>query len=366
MKKKALTIVLFVSLMALPLGCKKQQRPADASEEEVVEQPSVEGDGEERPEPQDAASYVKRVGFTHAFLIEARADGLYLEGEQVTPLGEDLRVPANVKEGGESSLLIDPLLDALRGLSDAGEAEYPDRTFDLIGLFTEGELSYRLITEVLYTSGQGLKPPSDDSKVVTVSASRVKFKLMVRRGDGGWDGFNVVTPRLALGAGEIPPEEKPPEIMIGEDGVRVLFMGALVPPVEGCPAMGATICAQEGVDTSELLARYAEASGAAQRQEVLVELERAYNLRLLYNELVTLQPRQPENTVIHVAAEEGMPMALVAAALRTIRERREGGAEDGTFASDEAFEQNAPAEHVPNSARGEQALYPDVVLTLAM
>ena len=194
---------------------------------------------------------------------------------------------------------------------------------------------------------------------------------------------NVSAPKLSVGpATEEPqPDEKPPlqlTIGISTSGFTIAGEGSKLPPLQGCPETGpSTICPAAGKDIAALLSevgalrqRYdsnppadPERNFIKQSDEKLQEALEGYDWRRLYNTLILIKQKFPDETVVNVGADSNVPFEVLVKVMDTVRYKLETPKEDGTFDNAESY---ASAEYKENSTAESQyaELFNDVVLAV--
>lgn len=139
---------------------------------------------------------------------------------------------------------------------------------------------------------------------------------------------------------EKDPEDKEPlnlAIAMSPNGFYVTALGAVVPPVEGCPTQGPTICLED--DSVDVPASFEEARrmmAAGDGASGEVELEKglqAYNYRELYNLLSRFKEQYPEETTVRLTADADIPFALTVRVMDVSRYRLD----DSSYDSNEDF-----------------------------
>ena len=116
-------------------------------------------------------------------------------------------------------------------------------------------------------------------------------------------------------------------ITISSSGFYISAVGAQVPPIDGCPTQGPTIClADESVDVDaafddarQIIYAGDETAGEDRLEEGL----RAYNWRALYNTLTTFKNEYPDETTVRLAADSDIPFALTVRTMDVARYRLE-------------------------------------------
>lgn len=132
--------------------------------------------------------------------------------------------------------------------------------------------------------------------------------------------INITAPKLSVG----PPSEEQPEqeeeplnltIAINAKGFRIAAKNAQLPPVGSCPQDGPTICLEK--ENVKVASKFEAARSAFAKDQAEVggkELEEglaAYNFRELYNQLVKIKEKYPEETVVNLSADNDIPYAVL-------------------------------------------------------
>lgn len=193
--------------------------------------------------------------------------------------------------------------------------------------------------------------------------------------------INVSAPKLAVGPEnpDTTPPEKPPlqlTVAISFTGFTIAGEGSVLGPISGCPEGGATVCVKSGTNVQaklsevrDLRARFDAAPSKANRAFInesdakLQEAIAMYDWRQLYNMLVDIKKKFPDETVVNVAADATIPFEIVVKAMDVVRFKLEGGT-DGRFESDKDFQLATYKE----SGAGDSVyaiLFSDVVLAVA-
>ncbi len=132
--------------------------------------------------------------------------------------------------------------------------------------------------------------------------------------------INITAPKLSMGP---PSEEKPPDdevklnltVAVNAAGFTIGAQNAILPPENGCPTPGPTIClSAQDKDVNAMLegARAKLTSGDAQGGEAeLREAMKAYDWIALYNKLTDIKGRFKEETIINISADPNIPYALI-------------------------------------------------------
>lgn len=166
--------------------------------------------------------------------------------------------------------------------------------------------------------------------------------------------LNVSAPKLSVGPAVEdvqPPTEQPLNLTVGisTSGFTIAATGAKLPPIPGCPEQGsATICTKSGKDVVAMLgqmkdlrdrfdAQPANRELLNQSDAKLTEAVEAYDVRQLYNELARIKQKFPDEVIVNVGADPGIPFELVIKVMDTARFKLAGGAADGSFATDEQY-----------------------------
>lgn len=170
----------------------------------------------------------------------------------------------------------------------------------------------------------------------------------------------IHTPRLGL------------MLTITPRGFVLTSAGEALMPAPGpeCGAGPEQLCNRRGQDASALLAEVDalraqhDRTGARElltRSDArLVEALDLYDMRGLYNTLVTLKRQHPDEETLTVSADPNIPFELLVATMDMARFRLAGGGPDGRFERDDAF-QKAP---YASDAQGHTPLFRDVTLAV--
>ena len=146
----------------------------------------------------------------------------------------------------------------------------------------------------------------------------------------------------------------------------------------GCPEQGpTTICPTGGKDIAAILSEVGalrqkydsntladpERVFIQQSDEKLQSAVEAYDWRRLYNTLIFIKQKFPEETVVNVGADSNVPFEILIKVMDTVRYKLDSSKEDGTFDTPEAF---ATAVYKENSTAESQyaELFNDVVLAV--
>ncbi len=189
--------------------------------------------------------------------------------------------------------------------------------------------------------------------------------------------INVSAPKLNVGPvdEQDQPEEPPLNLTIGisTSGFTIAATGAKLNPIEGCPEAGATICVTNGTDVAtymgevKTLREQYDATGnkafMAQSDEKLKAVEEAYDYRRLYNQLVDIKKKYPDETVVNLGADPDIPFEILVRSMDTVRFKRDAGNDEGTFEAVEKF-QNARFEESTTGDSKYTQLFNDVVLAV--
>lgn len=144
----------------------------------------------------------------------------------------------------------------------------------------------------------------------------------------------VINVTMPLGGATTTTEEKDPEVQplnlaiaMSPRGFYVSAVGAIVPPIDGCPTQGPTICLAD--DTVDVQARFEDArrlmaagNPGAGEEELEVGLQ-AFNYRELYNLLSRFKEQYPSETTVRLTADADVPFALTVRVMDVSRYRLE-------------------------------------------
>ncbi len=163
--------------------------------------------------------------------------------------------------------------------------------------------------------------------VVFVSASIINIHVPTLCGVSACDASDKDTPTA-------PPLNL--TVAIGHKGFELAARAAPLPPIEGCPSDGPTICLRDTqADTADLFgqARRAIDSGdRAQGQAILDRALEQYDWRRLYNTLHQLKVDNPDESIVSVSASSDVPFAAVVRLFDTARVRLKSGHYDSVAA----------------------------------
>ena len=191
--------------------------------------------------------------------------------------------------------------------------------------------------------------------------------------------INVSAPKLNVGPVEEQdqPEEPPLNLTIGvsSSGFTIAATGSKLPPMEGCPEVGATICVDKSTDVVTTLGEVKnlrqqfDATGQQnkalmeQSNDKLTSVTEAYDYRRLYNKLVEIKKKYPEETVVNLGADPDIPFEIIVSTMDTLRFQRESDSDSGEFGNKQAF-QDARFEESTTGDQKYSLLFNDVVLAV--
>lgn len=169
--------------------------------------------------------------------------------------------------------------------------------------------------------------------------------------------INITAPQLSVGKpSDTPPEPDEEEplnltIAINAKGFRIAAKSAQLPEMDGCPKPGPTICLGEqetDVAAKFQAARTAFAQGKPEAgQKALGEGVAAYNFRELYNTLVKVKKEYPDETVVNLTADAGIPYVVLVQVMDAVRYVREKDSYDNSsdfFAAQAKVKGTAPVD----------------------
>lgn len=195
------------------------------------------------------------------------------------------------------------------------------------------------------------------------------FRLLVRRyherSRGVTDGMILamihfpVRQDLALDAEHderrLKEDEAKPHVHISPRGFEVRLRGTILPPIEGCPPEGPTVCTPVPADRLQAMLDEARALFLQQQnepaQKLADEYRNSFDFRNLYNQMTRLKKDlqdSPDETWLVISADADVPYLVLIKTLDTLR----FFLEHDHYETDEAFE----------SARIRVASYADVRL----
>jgi biopolymer transport protein ExbD len=189
--------------------------------------------------------------------------------------------------------------------------------------------------------------------------------------------INVSAPRINVGPVEEQdqPDEPPLNLTIGisSSGFIIAATGAKLDPIEGCPDVGATICVDKSADVTTFMGevRSLRQQFDATRNKAFLEqsnqklqaVEEAFDYRRLYNTLVDIKKKYPDETVVNLGADPDIPFEILVRTMDTVRFKRESKSDSGEFASNEKFA-NARFEESTTGTDKYGLLFNDVVLAV--
>jgi hypothetical protein len=165
--------------------------------------------------------------------------------------------------------------------------------------------------------------------------------------------INVSAPKLAVGPVDPdpnPPDEPPLQLTIGisSSGYTIAATGSKLPPIEGCPESSpATVCVKSGRDVATMLSEVKairakhDATGnrdyITQSDAKLREAVESFDTRRLYNLLLDIKAKFPDETVVNLGADPDVPFELIVETMDICRFKLDSGTEEGHFSSDEKF-----------------------------
>lgn len=145
--------------------------------------------------------------------------------------------------------------------------------------------------------------------------------------------INITAPKMAMG----PATDKPPDqqeeplnltLTIEERGFRIAAKSAVLPPADGCPSdEGApTLCLREsnGNAMQSLESAVAKLKSKSDEEKKagsgdMMDAVNQYDWKSLYNKLVEIKSKYPDETVINITAEPTMPYAIIVRAMDVSR-----------------------------------------------
>ncbi len=192
--------------------------------------------------------------------------------------------------------------------------------------------------------------------------------------------INVSAPKLAVGpvdSDPTPPENPPLQLTIGisTSGFTIAATGAKLPPIVGCPSEGpSTVCIKKGQDVEAMLGKVKalrekfDSTGnrdfSDQSDAELNSAVEAYDFRSLYNILVGIKKKFPEETVVNLGADPSVPFEILIKTMDTVRFKLESKADSGEFSNEEEFALANYKEETTGDAASRALLFNDVVLAV--
>ena len=191
--------------------------------------------------------------------------------------------------------------------------------------------------------------------------------------------INVSAPKLAVGPVDqdpTPPENPPLQLTIGisTSGFTIAATGAKLPPIPGCPEAGpTTVCTMKSKDVAAILGevkslrdRYDQTGNRdfiSQSDKKVVAAVEAFDYRQLYNLLVSIKKKFPDETVVNLGADPDIPFEILVKTMDTVRFKLESKSDSGDFNSGESFTK-APYQEATTGDSPYAPLFSDVVLAV--
>lgn len=182
--------------------------------------------------------------------------------------------------------------------------------------------------------------------------------------------INITSPKLSVG----PPSEKKPKkkekplnltVAVADNGFRIGATGAILPPQDGCPSDGPTLClADDSIDVEAKIkeARSQFEQGAVdQGKKLLDEAASAYDFMGLYNQLMKIKKEYPDETVVKISADPNIPYELIVQTMDVVRHKLK----EKSYDSRKKFWQAKPKTETKKGKQVAKALFNDPVLSIA-
>lgn len=185
--------------------------------------------------------------------------------------------------------------------------------------------------------------------------------------------INITSPKLSVG----PPSEKKPEkkkkplnltVAIDSKGFRIGATGAILPPEQGCPEDGPTLClSDDSMDSSAIKKKVKQAREAFENEsdtsaiKLLQEASSAYDWMGLYNKLSEIKKKYPDETVVKISANPDIPYAFVVRAMDVVRYKLP----EESYDSREQFWAAEPSSTVEEGKKRYEPLFSDPILAIA-
>jgi biopolymer transport protein ExbD len=182
--------------------------------------------------------------------------------------------------------------------------------------------------------------------------------------------INVTAPKLSAGAPQEKKEETVPlnlTVTLSYNGIIVAAEGGTLPPEDGCPAESqVTLCLKDAnanvKDKFEQARRKIADGDVLGGEPILNEALEQYRWRPLYNRLIEIKKKFPNETVVNIAAEPDMPFGAIIRAMDVTRYKME----KDSYGNDNDFWQALPAR--TKNEKGEDVfsdLFADPVFAVA-
>ena len=194
--------------------------------------------------------------------------------------------------------------------------------------------------------------------------------------------INVSAPKLSVGPADEQPnpdEEKKLNLTIGVSvsGFSLLTSDGKLSPLSGCDNPDVAICTKKGKDVAAILSevkalrgKYDSAPNDANRvfiqqsDDKLQEAIEAYDWRRLYNTLIEMKQKFPDEKLVNLTASPNVPFEMIVKTMDTVRYKLESPNENGTFDTDEKFQLATYKETSAGDAPYAE-LFSDVALAVA-
>lgn len=185
--------------------------------------------------------------------------------------------------------------------------------------------------------------------------------------------INITSPKLSVG----PPSEKKPEkkkkplnltVAVGDKGFRIGATGAILPPQGSCSKPGPTLClADDSIDVEakieEARKAYEKGGREATRQgnKILQKAMQAYDWMGLYNKLMEIKKKYPDETVVKVSADPDIPYAFVVRVMDVVRYKLP----EESYDNRKQFWSAEPKTQVKGDKKVAKKLFSDPILAIA-
>jgi biopolymer transport protein ExbD len=183
--------------------------------------------------------------------------------------------------------------------------------------------------------------------------------------------INITSPELSVGEPSEPKKKKKDEkplnltVAVADNGLRIGATGAILPPEQGCPSDGPTLClADDSIDVEskvEQAREQFEKGNVTEGKKLFSEAASAYDWMGLYNKLSEIKKEYPDETVVKISANPDIPYDLIVTAMDTVRHKLQKDSYDNR----KDFWQAKPKTETKNGKKIAQPLFNDPVLSIA-
>ena len=338
MLKSAMALVASLSLCLM--ACDKQtptkKTTTNAMKKTAKATPTVQYFAPTVDIEKQIAGAKKQMG-TNLIMVKVTDKAIWVEGQAILKLDAQGNVPADKLTG----LLI---ADLRKAVTDVAKSRATENAAIVIGVHVDNHTSGKMMSQLYYSLNQADLSPKGSS-VVTIGGGGVRSILFTTRVGNEPAAMKFSSPSLAVGPPKTIKLNHKVLVTMGSKGITVGYNEGeyaedekfvRLPPVEGCPADGPTICNRGKKDAAPLIKAYSTAKGDA-RDAAAMALVQVYDFRALYNKLVDLKAKKSDLNLVMVTLQHEMPVDLFAHVASHVRFLRPDAGKDGKFAEDKTY-----------------------------